>query len=324
MGVGYYKSLTQWSKGEYTGANQKQDDLAIIRNFLPAVPTDAGATVTAATQLQGELLSSTNMTAKVQGTVVDATIVNWYKFSAGAGLMTVAVKVTPSSGSYLRSNLDIALILYGTDGSTVLWTADPSTCGSSGSLCLDGATDGTLGASLSYNLPAAGVYYLAIQATGANDPATVGYSAYGSLGNYYLTTVFPGNPVPPPPPTPAAPMAPATSRVVTASVTNLIPTRSGTNPKNYKRWATATVHVADATSNSAIAGATITGRWEFSTTQGGFSPYAVTLVTNSAGTVSSTSKITSAAGTFTFTVTGVTGPGLIFNGVQAKQSAYRD
>ncbi|MEX2214475.1 MAG: M12 family metallo-peptidase, partial [Phycisphaeraceae bacterium] len=30
MGVGYYKELVQWSKGEYSGANQKQDDLAII------------------------------------------------------------------------------------------------------------------------------------------------------------------------------------------------------------------------------------------------------------------------------------------------------
>ena len=30
MGVGYYKNLSQWSKGEYTGANNLEDDLAII------------------------------------------------------------------------------------------------------------------------------------------------------------------------------------------------------------------------------------------------------------------------------------------------------
>ena len=30
MGVGYGKSLTQWSKGEYPNANQPQDDIAII------------------------------------------------------------------------------------------------------------------------------------------------------------------------------------------------------------------------------------------------------------------------------------------------------
>ena len=30
MGVGYYQSLVQWSKGEYRSANNTEDDLAII------------------------------------------------------------------------------------------------------------------------------------------------------------------------------------------------------------------------------------------------------------------------------------------------------
>ena len=30
MGVGYYQNLTQWSKGEYNGANNTEDDLAVI------------------------------------------------------------------------------------------------------------------------------------------------------------------------------------------------------------------------------------------------------------------------------------------------------
>lgn len=30
MGVGYYKPVTTWSKGEYAGATQTQDDLAVM------------------------------------------------------------------------------------------------------------------------------------------------------------------------------------------------------------------------------------------------------------------------------------------------------
>ncbi|MFT6393251.1 MAG: hypothetical protein ACJA14_002780, partial [Ilumatobacter sp.] len=39
MGVGYYKTITQWSKGEYTGANETQDDLASIDSYLPRLGT---------------------------------------------------------------------------------------------------------------------------------------------------------------------------------------------------------------------------------------------------------------------------------------------
>ena len=33
MGVGYYEPITQWSKGEYTGANNTEDDLAVMLNY---------------------------------------------------------------------------------------------------------------------------------------------------------------------------------------------------------------------------------------------------------------------------------------------------
>ena len=32
MGVGYYKQLVQWSKGEYANSNNTQDDIQIIQN----------------------------------------------------------------------------------------------------------------------------------------------------------------------------------------------------------------------------------------------------------------------------------------------------
>ena len=89
-----------------------------------------------------------------------------YSFEAGAGAITTSASVLVSSGS-VRASLDLVLILYSTDGSTVLFTADPSTCSSSTSC--GGATTATMGASLSYTLPDAGKYYIAVPSTGAND-----------------------------------------------------------------------------------------------------------------------------------------------------------
>ena len=35
MGVGYYSDVTEWSKGEYAGANNQEDDLQKITVYLP-------------------------------------------------------------------------------------------------------------------------------------------------------------------------------------------------------------------------------------------------------------------------------------------------
>jgi hypothetical protein len=51
MGNSYYKPITTWSKGEYVNATQKQDDLAIIRTYIPMIPADAGSSAATATPL---------------------------------------------------------------------------------------------------------------------------------------------------------------------------------------------------------------------------------------------------------------------------------
>ena len=52
MGVGYGRPITQWSQGDYTGANNHEDDLAVIsgRRRSRCGPTRrAGGTVWAST-----------------------------------------------------------------------------------------------------------------------------------------------------------------------------------------------------------------------------------------------------------------------------------
>ena len=51
MGVGYYNNVTQWSKGEYSGATQTQDDLSIISSRLGYRSDDHSANKSSATEL---------------------------------------------------------------------------------------------------------------------------------------------------------------------------------------------------------------------------------------------------------------------------------
>lgn len=56
MGVGYYKPITQFSKGEYVNASESQDDYAVMLGHMPYVPDDYGnSTATAATLQSGKL-----------------------------------------------------------------------------------------------------------------------------------------------------------------------------------------------------------------------------------------------------------------------------
>ncbi len=59
MGVGYYASVTQFSKGEYTGANNTEDDTSIINSYIPRSTDLAGNDILTAVPLSG-----TNVSAK--------------------------------------------------------------------------------------------------------------------------------------------------------------------------------------------------------------------------------------------------------------------
>ena len=53
MGVGYYQELTQWSSGQYSGASNTQDDLAIItgNNGFGYRSDDYGSSLSTASSL---------------------------------------------------------------------------------------------------------------------------------------------------------------------------------------------------------------------------------------------------------------------------------
>jgi PKD repeat protein len=162
MGVGYYRSVTQWSKGEYPGANQTQDDLAIIQSYGAAlIPDDHGNTNASATALSG-----TNVNAA--GVISTRTDVDVFQFSTGSGNVTLNFNVAPRG-----PNLDIQARISDANGNTVA-TVNPAG--------LPASFSGTL---------AAGVYYITVDGVGAGD-LTTGYSDYASLGQYSISGTLVG------------------------------------------------------------------------------------------------------------------------------------
>ncbi len=170
MGVGYSKNLVQWSKGEYTGANNVQDDYTVMQgNGLPLRADDHGNSAGAATVLTLSLNGAT-ATAQAQGVIERPSDVDVFAVAAGAGSLSLTL-----SPSVRAANLD-ALVTVRNSAGVLLGSFNPSD---------------TLNATGTVTLPSAGTYTVSVQGTGKGDPLLDGYTAYGSLGFYGLSVQVP-------------------------------------------------------------------------------------------------------------------------------------
>lgn len=175
MGVGYYQPIVQWSKGEYTDANNHEDDVAIIANNTNGVgfrADEAGATIGTAASM-----SITGSAASFNGIITQQSDVDVLKFGSGIG--NISFNLTP----YVEDpNVDILAELLDSNGN-VLTSNNPSTSAVS-----------SMSASINYTITTAGTYYLRVSGSGSGDLAT-GYSNYGSIGRYFVTGTVVGAPV---------------------------------------------------------------------------------------------------------------------------------
>jgi PKD repeat protein len=171
MGNGYYQNLTEWSKGEYAGANNTQDDLAIIAGYLGYMADDHGNTPATATVLPA------GSQIDVLGNIERNSDVDVFKFSAGAGAITLNI-----AQADLGPNLDATVSLFDSAG-TLVAVSNP----------ID-----LLGCAISVAVNA-GTYCLQVGSTGRGDPLSGGYSSYASVGRYSITgtVVDPSGTVPP-------------------------------------------------------------------------------------------------------------------------------
>lgn len=191
MGVGYSRNLTTWSRGEYTSANNTQDDLAIISNTLGYIADDHGSTPATSTDLVvgngGAVASSGLITTRAD---VDA-----FRFATQAG--SVTINVNPFDFTTSKANLDVQISLLNAAG-TVLTAVNNASL-----------INATLTSSL-----AKGVYTLLVDGIGRGAiTGDLGYSDYASIGKYALS----GNVIPN-----AAPVAVADTVLVQSSSSILV------------------------------------------------------------------------------------------------------
>ncbi len=170
MGVGYYQSLVTWSRGEYSTANNGEDDLAVIPAFGgPLRADDHGNKRGTATALSATISGATASLSGA-GVIERRSDKDFFSFQAGAGTATLNVNVDARS-----PNLDVRLKIVNSSGTTVA-NVNPSDA---------------LPASTTVSLPSAGTYYVVVLGVGKGDVGGTGYSDYASLGQYTVTGTVP-------------------------------------------------------------------------------------------------------------------------------------
>ena len=166
------QALAQWSKGEYAGATQTQDDLAIMAaGGIPRRTDDAGNTLAAATPLAADTISRRN------GVISSAADVDVYRITRSC---TAPLNVT-AAGIGAGGTLDLSLTVLNSGGA-VLGSNNPP----SGETFVDQQAVPTgVNANASLGSRPPGTYYVRLDGVGNATPST-GYSDYGSIGQYTL------------------------------------------------------------------------------------------------------------------------------------------
>ena len=273
MGLGYYRPLTQWSKGEYLGADNKQDDIAIIRSKLGSAPVSSSGGSSLNTALPMAVAaapSGKSATATASGVLATADAVAYYSFTTtAAGTVEVVAEGVPATADSQENlgNLYPLLKLYNEQGA-VLATGSGKLNAKEISADLPGSVFGLGDSVVVLNL-AAGVYKVSIEPMGYNSLQNKGYSTYGSLGQFSLTATLPWDetiashspPPPQPPPTGSVneqkpPPSPPSKGQKTAQTRKIL-TRGPTS-------ATARVVVTDAATAAPITNAMVLIKWEVS------------------------------------------------------------
>lgn len=165
MGTGYSQPVSQWSKGEYSNANNLQDDLAVMASYgLPERADDHGNSTGTATRFAGY----------AEGHISSQHDSDFFQFIAGSsGTATIHAAPAP-----VGPNLDIHLTLYSSNG-TQLAEANPTVSRVNASVASG------LDAVINHPMAAGQTYYMRVRGTGHGNGVT-GYTSYASIGAFSL------------------------------------------------------------------------------------------------------------------------------------------
>ncbi len=167
MGSSMNRAVSQWSKGEYTGANNTEDDLAVIAsNGLPLRADDHAGVTDLGSQASYD----------VSGVIGTRTDTDDFALTLPCTTsMTVAAR-----GIGAQTALDLSLTVLDGNGQVVASSSPASTRA--------GSPPVSAGMNASVTVPnATGNYVLRVDGVGNGSPASGGWSDYASLGQYTLT-----------------------------------------------------------------------------------------------------------------------------------------
>lgn len=168
------RTIAQWSKGEYQGANNMQDDISIIEGANNVgFRTDAHGNDIASSV---NLLFNSNNGAVIEGDnfgiIEQRTDKDYFKIIAAvAG--TIDLNFRPANEFSRSPNLDIQARLLDASGNEIA-ISNPNE--------MTAAINQTV---------TVGTYYVEIDGVGRGNPITDGYSDYGSLGQYFISGSIP-------------------------------------------------------------------------------------------------------------------------------------
>jgi Putative Ig domain len=167
MGAPYGVALSQWSIGDYAGATNTQDDVAVIGAQTGFAPDDAADTPEQATALPLYKLTLGLINSQKDRDV----------FSFNAYGMTV-VNLAP----LLRdgTNLETGLIILGPDKTTVVDNLTASLSGPNGGTYMTDMNRMYMG------ILAPGTYYAMVDGVGDMTEPYTAHSDYGSMGRYTI------------------------------------------------------------------------------------------------------------------------------------------
>ena len=183
------RPVTQWSRGEYAGANNYEDDLAIIANGKSGSPgagyrpDDHADTASSPTVVPSNGVASGNI-----GRTGDRDV-----FAVDVLDGTLSVQLRPPTGQASWSNLAASVTIRNSLGN-VIASGDPGV-----------ASGWTVDLAPSV---LAGRYTIEVDPVGWLTAST-GFTTYGSLGGYELAINAPQGPIPPPGTSAFTPITPA-------------------------------------------------------------------------------------------------------------------
>lgn len=236
-------ALGQFSKGEYSQANNPEDDLAVIAaGGAPFRPDDYGSSTATATglgQLAGYQVSG------VIGSAADADV-----FSVTRSCATSLTATATGIGEGQAVDLKVSLL---DSGGSTLASADPAS-GQDGS---QPHKPTGLNATATFAYVPAGTVYVRVEGVGYGNPQVAGYTDYGSVGGYRLTVNGCAGDGGATPSAPATASATPNPRTTTATVSWTPPSSAGDAPVSGYRitgLATGPVTTGPSTTSRAATG----------------------------------------------------------------------